>query len=141
MLILIGLGALWAAVLVPPIVRNKISSNSSAPAIANHLDVYQVPSMKGQGISLPQSVSAARRRRRDVAIALVGIAIFTFLASIAVGGIFIWTVHIVIDLALLGYVTLIAQRREIATEETPLVLTHSFISNSLDEDYSYPEAV
>ena len=53
-----------------------------------------------------------------------------------------WCVHrFVFDLALLGYVTLIAQRREIATEETPLVLTHSFISNSLDEDYSYPEAV
>ena len=30
---------------------------------------------------------------------------------------------------------------EAATEEAPVVLTHAFISNSLEEEYSYPEAV
>ena len=141
MLILLGLGALWAAVLLPPIIRNQISTRSSAPGIANHLDVYRVPTMKDYSISLPQSAVAAKRRRRDVAIFLSGVVIFTFLASIAVGGIFLWTVHFVVDLALVGYVTLITQRSDLATEETAVVLTHSFITNSMEEEYSYPEAI
>ena len=141
MLILLGLGALWAAVLLPPIIRNQISTRSSAPGIANHLDVYSVPAMKGYSISLPQSAVAAKRRRRDVAIVLSGVVVFTFLASIAVGGIFLWTVHFVVDLALVGYVTLITQRSDLTTEETSVVLTHSFISNSMEEEYSYPEAI
>ena len=141
MLILLGLGALWAAVLLPPIIRSQISTRSSAPGIANHLDVYSVPAMKGYSMSLPQSAVAAKRRRRDVAIVLSGVVVFTFLASIAVGGIFLWTVHFVVDLALVGYVTLITQRSDLATEETSVVLTHSFITNSMEEEYSYPEAI
>ncbi|MFL3011822.1 MAG: hypothetical protein ACJZ1Z_02485 [Acidimicrobiales bacterium] len=141
MLILLGLGALWAAVLLPPIIRNQISTRSPAPGIANHLDVYSVPAMKGYSMSLPQSAVAAKRRRRDVAIVLSGVVVFTFLASIAVGGIFLWTVHFVVDLALVGYVTLITQRSDLATEETSVVLTHSFITNSMEEEYSYPEAI
>ena len=141
MLILLGLGALWAAVLLPPIIRNQISTRSSAPGIANHLDVYRVPTMKDYSISLPQSAVAAKRRRRDVAIVLSGVVVFTFLASIAVGGIFLWTIHFVVDLALVGYVTLITQRSDLATEETSVVLTHSFITNSMEEEYSYPEAI
>tara|TARA_B100000929_G_scaffold32852_1_gene23794 strand:- start:6583 stop:7008 length:426 start_codon:yes stop_codon:yes gene_type:complete len=141
MLILLGLGALWAAVLLPPIIRNQISTRSSAPGIANHLDVYSVPAMKGYSISLPQSAVAAKRRRRDVAIVLSGVVVFTFLTSIAVGGIFLWTVHFVVDLALVGYVALITQRSDLATEETSVVLTHSFIANSMEEEYSYPEAI
>ena len=141
MLILLGLGALWAAVLLPPIIRNQISTRSSAPGMANHLDVYRVPAIKGYSISLPQSPIAAKRRRRDVAIVLTGIAVFSFLASIAVGGVFLWTVHFVVDLALVGYITLITQRTDLATEESSVVLTHSFISNSIEEDYSYPEAI
>ena len=141
MLILLGLGALWAAVLLPPIIRNQISTRSPAPGIANHLDVYSVPAMKGYSMSLPQSAVAAKRRRRDVAIVLSGVVVFTFLTSIAVGGIFLWTVHFVVDLALVGYVTLITQRSDLATEETSVVLTHSFIANSMEEEYSYPEAI
>jgi hypothetical protein len=141
MLILLGLGALWAAVLVPPLIRNQISTRSSAPGIANHLDVYRVPAMRGHSISLPQSALGAKRRRRDVSIALSGIAVFTFLASIAVGGIFLWTVHFVVDLALVGYVTLIAQRRDLETDESSVVLTHSFIARSMEEEYEYPEAI
>jgi len=141
MLILLGLGALWAAVLLPPLIRNQISTRSSASGVANHLDVYRVSAMKGYGISLPQSALGAKRRRRDVSIALSGIAVFTFLASIAVGGVFVWTLHFVVDLALLGYVALITQRRDIETDGTSVVLTHSFIARSMEEEYDYPEAI
>jgi hypothetical protein len=141
MLILLGLGALWAAVLVPPLIRNQISSRSSAPGIANHLDVYSVPSIKGYKVSLPQSALAAKRRRRDVSIILSGVAVFTFLASIAVGGIFLWTVHFVVDLVLVGYVALITQRRDLETDQSSVVLTHSFITSSMEEEYDYPEAI
>ena len=141
MLILLGLGALWAAVLVPPLIKNQISSRSSAPGIANHLDVYSVPSIKGYKVSLPQSALAAKRRRRDVSIILGGVAVFTFLASIAVGGIFVWTVHFVVDLVLVGYVALITQRRDLETDQSSVVLTHSFITSSMEEEYDYPEAI
>ena len=141
MLILLGLGALWAAVLVPPLIKNQISSRSSAPGIANHLDVYSVPSNKGYKVSLPQSALAAKRRRRDVSIILSGVAVFTFLASIAVGGIFLWTVHFVVDLVLVGYVALITQRRDLETDQSSVVLTHSFITSSMEEEYDYPEAI
>ena len=141
MLILLGLGALWAAVLVPPLIRNQISSRSSAPGIANHLDVYSVPSIKGYKVSLPQSALAAKRRRRDVSIILSGVAVFTFLASIAVGGIFLWTVHFVVDLVLVGYVALITQRRDLEADQSSVVLTHSFITSSMEEEYDYPEEI
>ena len=141
MLILLGLGALWAAVLVPPLIKNQISSRSSAPGIANHLDVYSVPSIKGYKVSLPQSALAAKRRRRDVSIILSGVAVFTFLASISVGGIFLWTVHFVVDLVLVGYVALITQRRDLETDQSSVVLTHSFITSSMEEEYDYPEAI
>ena len=141
MLILLGLGALWAAVLVPPLIRNQISSRSSAPGIANHLDVYSVPSIKGYKVSLPQSALAAKRRRRDVSIILSGVAVFTLLGSIAVGGIFLWTVHFVVDLVLVGYVALITQRRDLETDQSSVVLTHSFITSSMEEEYDYPEAI
>ena len=141
MLILLGLGALWAAVLVPPLIRNQISSRSSAPGIANHLDDYSVPSIKGYKVSLPQSALAAKRRRRDVSIILSGVAVFTFLASIAVGGIFLWTVHFVVDLVLVGYVALITQRRDLEADQASVVLTHSFITSSMEEEYDYPEAI
>ena len=140
-MILLGLGALWAAVLVPPLIKNQISSRSSAPGIANHLDVYSVPSIKGYKVSLPQSALAAKRRRRDVSIILSGVAVFTFLASIAVGGIFLWTVHFVVDLVLVGYVALITQRRDLETDQSSVVLTHSFITSSMEEEYDYPEAI
>ena len=141
MLILLGLGALWAAVLVPPLIKNQISSRSSGLGIANHLDVYSVPSIKGYKVSLPQSALAAKRRRRDVSIILSGVAVFTFLASIAVGGIFLWTVHFVVDLVLVGYVALITQRRDLEADQSSVVLTHSFITSSMEEEYDYPEAI
>ena len=141
MLILIGLGALWAAVLLPPLIRSQISTRSSGAGIANHLDVYRVPEMKSLRVSLPQSASAAKRRRRDISIVMSGMAVFTFLVSIAVGSIFIWTVHFVVDLVLVGYLTLITQRRDLDTGETSVVLTHSFIASSIEEEYDYPEAI
>ena len=97
--------------------------------------------MRDNAISLPQSALGAKRRRRDVSIALSGIAVFTFLASIAVGGIFLWTVHFIVDLALVGYVALITQRRDLETGETSVVLTHSFIARSMEDEYDYPEAI
>ena len=141
MLILLGLGALWAAVLVPPLIRNQISTKSSNLGIANHLDVYSVPTMKSYKVSLPQSALAAKRRRRDVSSVLSGIAVFTLLASIAVGGTFLWTIHFVVDLALVGYFALITQRRDLEADQTSVVLTHSFIASSMEEEYDYPEAI
>ena len=97
--------------------------------------------MKSYKVSLPQSALAAKRRRRDVSSVLSGIAVFTLLASIAVGGTFLWTIHFVVDLALVGYFALITQRRDLETDQTSVVLTHSFIASSMEEEYEYPEAI
>ena len=45
------------------------------------------------------------------------------------------------DLALVGYVALITQRRDLETGETSVVLTHSFIARSMEDEYDYPEAI
>ena len=76
-----------------------------------------------------------------MSIILGGIAVFTFLASVAVGGIFLWTVHFVVDLVLVGFVALMTQRRDLETDQTSVVLTHSFIASSMEENYDYPEAI
>ena len=45
------------------------------------------------------------------------------------------------DLALVGYFALITQRRDLEADQTSVVLTHSFIASSMEEEYDYPEAI
>tara|TARA_B110000438_G_C15496155_1_gene513600 strand:- start:125 stop:550 length:426 start_codon:yes stop_codon:yes gene_type:complete len=141
MLILLGLGALWAAVLLPPMIRNRISTSGTMPSAANHLDVYQVPSMKESNISVPKNSSAARRRRRDVLIALCGFSTFTFLIALAVGGLSLWTLHFISDLLLVGYGVLVTQRLQVDAEGSSVILTAAFVSNSEEEEFAYQEAI
>ena len=53
----------------------------------------------------------------------------------------LWTIHFVVDLALVGYSALITQRRDLEADQTSVVLTHSFIASSMEEEYDYPEAI
>ena len=132
MLILLGLGVLWAAVLVPPMLRSRVSAAGPSPVASNgsaQLDIYHPRGLDRVTSSPPRSVHAARRRRRDVLLVLVGVAVFTLLGGFAVGGFVLWTTHFVTDLVLVGYMALLIQRQQLASD-TPTVVVP--IRSSMD---------
>lgn len=73
--------------------------------------------------AVPETPDEARRRRRDVIVALAGLATFTLLLAIVIGSLFV-AIHLLVDVALLGYVMAVAQRQRLADERmekvTPL---------------------
>lgn len=62
------------------------------------------------------SRAQARRRRRNILFALMGLAGATFLAAVAAQGAWI-LLHLVADLLLIGYVTLLVQHQRRAEEK------------------------
>ena len=132
MLILLGLGVLWAAVLVPPLLRSRVAAAGPSPVANNgsgQLDVYHPPVLHRVTSLPPRSVHAARRRRRDVLLALVGASVFTLLGGFAVGGFVPWTVHFMTDLVLVGYTALLVQRQQPALDTSTVVVP---IRSSMD---------
>lgn len=127
MLILFGLAILWAAVLVPPLVRNRDILLRPAAAVAGATKPLgrSVPHrLKKAGFaatSVPSNVGSARRRRRDLLLILTGLAVFTFLGGLAVGGV-AWMAHFLVDLVLVGYAVLVTQRHQIELERRETVI-------------------
>jgi hypothetical protein len=132
--VLILLAIVWAIVLVPPFVRNRVESRpgTSVTSFRNGLDVLG-RAAPGSGLAArrapmadlplpgaPTGRAAARKRRRDVLAALAATAAFTFLLAIAFGGITI-LLHLAVDAALAGYVFLLVQMRKMATERSTKV--------------------
>ena len=54
-------------------------------------------------------------------LALAGMAAFTFLGGIAVGGI-VWTIHLLVDVALVGYALLVTNRHQRIAEQREKVV-------------------
>ncbi|MBT4009167.1 MAG: hypothetical protein HN567_04425 [Actinobacteria bacterium] len=125
MLILLGLGVLWAAVLLPPLVRRSGAGSSTRPLIAlpsvGALNPSGFHALKRTAAEAPNSARAARRRRRDVLIALGGVAVMTFLFALAVGSI-MWMAHFLADVALVGYATLLTMRHQRSMERPDVVI-------------------
>lgn len=159
MAVLLGLGALWAAVLAPDLLRrfNGRRRGDSIAMFHRHLSGLQrsnpgsVPQIGGSNVvplSSPRSaprprplagaprVAAprpaaspaggaarrmtkleAQRRRQDVIVGLGAGALLTFLATVAVSGLFLY-VHLLLDLALVAYLTavLVVTRRRPAAQ-------------------------
>ena len=111
MLILLGLGVLWMAVLLPPIIRHRNALGRPALTLvaagrgSGRFDPTRLRSVGVAAAAVPVGVGSARRRRRDLLVALGGMAAFTFLAGIAVGGV-VWMAHFLVDLVLVGYAVL-----------------------------------
>lgn len=136
--VLILLAIVWAIVLVPPLVRNRadLRPGSSVSSFRQDLAVIgrttptsslrppTLPGMAsahaaGPGAPLPGTPSgrsAARKRRRDVLFTLGGLAGFTFLLALAFGGPMLM-LHLLVDVALAGYVYLLVQMRKLAEEQ------------------------
>ena len=128
MLILLGLGVLWMAVLLPPIIRhrNALARPVLTLVAAGRGSVRFAPtrlrSAGAAATAVPVGAGSARRRRRDLLAALGGMAVFTFLAGVAVGGV-VWMAHFLVDLVLVGYAVLVTQRHQLEVErEEALVI-------------------
>ncbi|HAZ17587.1 MAG TPA: hypothetical protein DCY87_02315, partial [Acidimicrobiaceae bacterium] len=78
MLILLGLGVLWMAVLLPPIVRHRnvlarpVLTLVAAGRGSVRFDPTRLRSAGAAVAAVPVGVGSARRRRRDLLIALGG---------------------------------------------------------------------
>ena len=140
--VLILLAIVWAIVLVPPLVRNRadLRPGSSVSSFRQDLAVigrttptssFRPSSLPGVGHAIPSGPSAraaaplagtpsgraaARKRRRDVLFALGGVAGFTFLLALAFGGPLL-LLHLLVDVALAGYLYLLVQMRKMAEEQ------------------------
>lgn len=137
--VLILLAIVWAIVLVPPLVRNRaeLRPGSSVTSFRQDLAVIgrttptsslRPPSLPGVGpraaaarsgaplAGTPSGRAAARKRRRDVLFTLAGLAGFTFLLALAFGGAML-VLHVLVDIALGGYLYLLVQMRKLAEEQ------------------------
>ena len=127
MLILLGLGVLWMAVLLPPIIRHRSALGRPVLALvavgrgAGRFDASHLRSIRTVATAVPADVRSARRRRRDLLIALGGMATFTFLSGVAVGGA-VWMAHFLVDLVLVCYAVLVTQRHQLEVEREAMVI-------------------
>ncbi|CAI8319093.1 MAG: Uncharacterised protein [Acidimicrobiales bacterium AG-410-I20] len=123
MLILLGLAVLWAAVLLPPILRRNTRRTVLRPplALAGAHQTSGWQAIQKAAKEIPNSAQAAKRRRRDVLLALIGIAIMTLLFAFAVGSI-MWMIHFLADVALVGYATLLTLRNQKVLEGQDVVV-------------------
>jgi hypothetical protein len=124
-LVLLVLAALWAAVLIPPVVRarNGRISGGSLGGSSFRLDVLRpasrpsgssgrslIPGMPGAGPgAIPGAMSPTQRRRRDILVGLGGVAVVTFLLAVFTGVAALWIVCLLVVGLLAAYVVLLLQ--------------------------------
>jgi len=134
-LVILILAILWAAVLLPPILRSR-SQSSGPTGIGDFMarlgsfgrtqqaDAGLAPlnpvmgPVNGNGVSnpvgpvrVPGGMSAAQRRRRDVLVAFLAGAGITFLMALFAGSVVFWLLHLLTDALLGGYLFLLIQHK------------------------------
>lgn len=125
--VLIILGALWAAVLVPPLLRARSDRHSGAVGdYTNTLGVLRNSNRAVTARMRPAAglvdgamhsqtmsrTSAIKKRRRDVFTAMLVSAGMTFLLAAFLGNTVLWVIHIICDLVLGAYIYLLIQIKE-----------------------------
>jgi hypothetical protein len=126
--VILVLGILWVAVLVPPILRARGAQNRSdsvgdfhhklrslgqanghrtRPRRATGASPIFVPSRAGAS-----GMSAQQKRRRDVLFVLLGLVAFTLFLAVLTRSMAFVALQIVADLALAGYVYLLLQYKQ-----------------------------
>ncbi|HEX2576264.1 MAG TPA: hypothetical protein VHK88_07930 [Aquihabitans sp.] len=142
MLVLVILAAVWAAVLVPPVVRNRregrpdnsvvsfraqLSTLERATPGTSLRTVSHAPSFPT--VPMPMNRSAAKRRRRDVLVGLLGATGFSFLLLVLVGGPLVTLLFLAAGGALGAYVFALRQLQlrslERVAKVRPLVPRHA----------------
>jgi hypothetical protein len=146
LLVLVILGLIWAAVLLPPYLQNRRESRpgDSIASFRHQLSVLERATPEGRARATvtridsrpewaptPQmasayrprpvarratTMSATRKRRRDVFVTLLGAVGVTFLLAVALGGM-VWMLHLAIDAAFFGYVGLLVKMQQETAEK------------------------
>lgn len=135
--VLIGLAAVWAVVLIPGWVRalrERTGRRTTIDAFSDQLNVLgngpafdgttppgsRLRPLERRGrrprSTIPMSAEDARQRRRDVIVILVAGAVVSLVGFIASGIVVVLIAHLMIDAALAGFVTLVVQRRKMEAE-------------------------
>jgi hypothetical protein len=135
LVVLLVLAALWAVVLVPPLLRSRMARAASADPIGDFNQRLVVlsrtngaaPRPVPSGGPLPRAPAVSRRpalamtpramkRRRDVLSALV-IAVFVTIAlAYFTGSPYLWGLHLAVDLCLLAFGAVCAWARKVRVE-------------------------
>lgn len=149
--VILVLGVLWVAVLVPPILRArgqqsrsdsvndfryKLStlgrangSHRTRPSRTSAQQPIFVP--RGTG---PASMSAAQKRRRDVLLVLLGVVAATFFLAVLTRSMPLMALQVLADAALAGYVYLLIQHKNRAQEQRSSV---RYLGNAYREPTPY----
>jgi len=142
-LVILVLLALWAAVLLPPILRSRAESGSAPGGIGDfvgrlraglgqhHRPDAGLPPLQpimgpvgGPGPSMgpmraPGGMSPSQRRRRDVLIVLLAAMGLTFLMAVMAGSIVFWVLQLLTDVLLGGYVYLLLHHKAKRQQRRP----------------------
>lgn len=132
--VILVLGVLWVAVLVPPILRArgqqsrsdsvgdftyKLStlgrangSHRTRPSRTSSSQPIFVPTDAG-----PATMSATQRRRRDVLFVLLGVVAATFFLAVLTRSMAFIALQVLADIALAGYLYLLVQYKQRTQEQ------------------------
>lgn len=124
--VLIILGALWAAVLVPPLLRARSDRRSGAIGdYAHTLGVLKPSARTLNTMSRPAAglvdprmhrtnprQAAIKKRRKDAFTAMLSACGVTLVLALLLQSPLVWFLHILCDLALGAYVYLLIQLKE-----------------------------
>jgi len=137
--VLLILAVLWAAVLVPPVLRSRSQGrrgetigplnyrldSGGGRSLGSGPGAFRPAAFPSRSLRAsaaagapsrpPGEMSPAQKRRRDVLIGLLGAAVLTFALAIFTGAIAIWLLHLLADALLGGYVYLLVQLKRRGT--------------------------
>jgi hypothetical protein len=117
-LVLAILAVLWAIVLLPPLLRSRTGRANDSIGDFNHrLDLL---GRTNGAVGSPAVASSPRRRalkrRRDVTRVLLSAAGLTGVLALASNMALMWALHVVVDLALIGFFALWTWARSVQAE-------------------------
>jgi hypothetical protein len=151
--VILVLGILWVAVLVPPILRARGQQSRTDSVGDFHYKLSSLGRANGhrtrsshtssaRPIFAPQhtgsgSMSPTQKRRRDVLLVLAGLAAFTFLLAVVTRSMAVIALQLVADAALAGYVYLLVQYKHRAQEQRSKV---RYLGSSYREPVPYGSA-
>jgi hypothetical protein len=144
-LVILVLAILWAAVLLPPILRSRGESGrpsgvvdffdrmrdglgrsrSSDPALPALQPIMGPIGSNGSAsapmgpVHVPGGMTPSQRRRRDVLVGLLAAAGLTFMMALFAGNIPFWVMHLLADALLVGYVYLLLRFKARAEARNP----------------------
>ena len=134
-LIILVLAILWAAVLLPPILRSRSEAGAPSGGVGDFLDKLRsglghgrqhegnlpllqplmgpvggpAPSTPMGPVSVSGGMSPTQRRRRDVLVALLAAVGLTLVMALLSASMLVWVLNLLADALLGGYVYLLLQ--------------------------------